>query len=107
MADCVKIMDKRSWTWGIASCFILGIISLFLVAQYPCNSNFPVGICVSGLFFVIINFFGLLILQLLSGGNTVTIEQVSVGGYIAIVISLPIYFLVGILIKFIYEKLRN
>jgi hypothetical protein len=97
-------MEKGSWIWGIVTVVVLGIMSLILI-NIPCNINFPYPtFCLSKVLFLIINFFGLIILSAISSGHTLYTQQTTILDYVSIIISIPIYFLIGFLLNKIFKR---
>lgn len=98
-------MRKRSWVWGISTSIILLVISLILNIFYPnCEGSFPVNFCWQGILFIIINFLGLIILSIITYNQKITFNIVPILNYLSIIISIPFYFLIGILLSKLFKN---
>jgi len=101
-----KIFSKENLKWGLGGLIILTIISLGILNNL-CPSKFPLGnICLSNISFVIINFFGLIVLGAIYWKS---IGAMSLDNFLklSIFINLPIFYLIGIIFRKIFNKIKK
>lgn len=96
--------ERGDWfIWGIIFVIILSATSL-LTYSIPCEGNFPfLNLCFSKIIFIILNIFGVLIVNLFHGGVVYRTELNNLY-LLSVLISLPVYFIIGTIIKWILKK---
>lgn len=93
-------MKRSSWVWGIVCSVILILIS-FVLSNMSCSSPF---ICTNDLIFLILNIPGLVVVFLLMNLKLINQSSSSISHSIAILFSIPFYFLIGILLKKLFRR---
>lgn len=100
-----SLFSKENFKWGIGGIVVLYLISILLINNL-CQNKFPIGgFCISNTLFVIINLIGILISGLLY--QDIIVSSLKNFLQISILYNLPIYYLIGILIKNIYKKIKK
>ena len=102
-----KIFSKENLKWGLGGVVVLSVVSFWLLSV-PCKTGaFPsLSICFSNASYLILNFFGLIILELLSPNN-LNISDVDLLHKLAIMLNAPIYYLIGIFSRKIFNKIKK
>ena len=91
-----KIFSKNNLIWGICGIILFSIISIILL-YFPYHNTYPLpNITLPRVLFLLLNWTGMIIISFISAIKT--------NYYYAIVLSMPFYYLIGILIKKMIKK---
>lgn len=103
-----KIFSKENLKWGLGGIVVLTIISL-IALNTPCPSTFPLAsYCFSTTLFFILNMWGLLFLGLILFIFNINFNTISYPFLVgSIILSLPIYYVLGMLIKIVFHKIKR
>ena len=102
-----KIFSKENLKWGVGSVVALSIVSLWLLSN-PCEANnfpFP-SICSSKVLFALLNWMGFVIISFFAPNN-LKISAAQFLYKIAILVSTPFYYLIGIILRKVVNKIKK
>lgn len=92
---------KANLIWGFGAIVFFSLLSVVLL-KMPCKSSVPIfSFCFSMITFAIINFFGLIFSKI--------VNLYSLSNYysLGIILNFPVYYLLGILSKKLFNKFKN